>query len=396
MTKARFVYISFDVVPAPKGAAIHIEAFAKALAAAFGSLNLVTVSATAEIEDWGERWPGVAHIALPARGKTLIDRVLFFRQQLEFWWQGQWFESVQIRSIYEGFPIALQKSQLCNRLIFEVNGLPSIELKYRYPRLIEDLELMHKLMTQEQICLRAADLIVTPSSVTRDYLCQLGLSSQHICVIPNGVDLALFSYQSPRSESVLSPLRLFYFGTLSAWQGVSLAVEALALYCRDFAAELTIVGAARPSQVAALNRLAAKLDVASQVTFLDPLPQSELAVRMQEADAIVAPLTPNDRNLVQGCCPLKVLEGMASGTPVITSDLPVVNELGTNEVHFLAVRAGSAKAIKDAMLRLRVSPGLRERLSLAARSRIEQEYTWQRAGRALTTAYRQLVHAPVL
>ena len=110
MTNVRFAYISFDVVPAPKGAAVHIEAFAKALAATFGSLTLVTVSPTAEAEDWGERWPGVTHITLPARGKTLIDRVLFFRQQLEFWWQGQCFESVQIRSIYEGFPIALQKS----------------------------------------------------------------------------------------------------------------------------------------------------------------------------------------------------------------------------------------------------------------------------------------------
>jgi glycosyltransferase involved in cell wall biosynthesis len=41
----------------------------------------------------------------------------------------------------------------------------------------------------------------------------------------------------------------------------------------------------------------------------------------------VAPLTLNDRNVTQGCCPLKVLEYMAAGRPLVASNLPVVREL---------------------------------------------------------------------
>jgi glycosyltransferase involved in cell wall biosynthesis len=119
--------------------------------------------------------------------------------------------------------------------------------------------------------------------------------------------------------------------------------------------------------------------------------QAQLVQHIHQADAIVAPLTPNDRNLVQGCCPLKVLEGMATGTPVITSDLPVVRELGTDGEHFLLVKSGSAKAIKDAVLRLRTEPELATRLAIAARKRIENYYAWKHAGAALVAAYKALI-----
>ena len=37
-------YISFDLAPAPKGAAVHIEAFTRALGQAFGGIDLVTIA----------------------------------------------------------------------------------------------------------------------------------------------------------------------------------------------------------------------------------------------------------------------------------------------------------------------------------------------------------------
>jgi glycosyltransferase involved in cell wall biosynthesis len=321
---------------------------------------------------------------------------------------------VQVRSPFEGFPIAQNKSKLCDRLIFEVNGLPSIELKYRYPMVAEDAELMQKLVAQEQVCLDAADLVVTPSVVTQAYLVSRGVAASKVRVIPNGVDLEIFRYQAPNSEfhpfetspvfptreswshvppnfgGLGGPFHLLYFGTLSAWQGVGLTIEALALYCRDFPGRLTIVGQGRGDQAIALQRLAAKLGVADCVEIVAPVSQAELVMLMHQADAIAAPLTANDRNLVQGCCPLKVLEGMASGTPVIASDLPVVRELGTHDEHLLLVPPGSAKALKDAMLRLRTETELAGRLAIAARQRVEAHYTWQQAGAALVAAYEEL------
>ncbi len=432
MTKSRIAYIAFDTVPAPKGAAIHIAAFSVALAAAFGDIQLITVSPTAESIEADELYPQVIQTALPAMGNNLIDRILYFRQLLRQWLEGRRFEVIQIRSIYEGWGIALNKEKYCDRLIFEVNGLPSIELKYRYPAVADDSELLHKLHSQEQICLTAADLIVTPSAVTKKYLQSRGIPANKIQVIPNGVDLDVFTscldiafpdrkgtampcpYTSrynvithlngnhyitdanpnycnlgilPASEQVFN---MIYFGTLSPWQGVNLAIESLGLINRDFPARLTVIGQARDYQIKALKQLASKLGVANQLTILEPISQIKLVKHIHASDVILAPLTTNDRNLVQGCCPLKILEGMATGIPVIASDLPVVRELGENGVHFLLVKPSSAKSIKDAVLQLRNYPELAIQLAVNARQRIEEYYTWKNAGDALTTAYGEL------
>lgn len=390
MDSPKLAYICFDVVPAAKGSSTHIAAFTKVLASQVKDLHLVTVSPTTDTFQSSDPKSRITQIALPALGKTLIDRVLYFRQQLRHWLQGRWFNSIQIRSIYEGFPIALNKHQFCQYLVFEVNGLPSIELKYRYPQVADDRELMQKLIVQEQICLEAADLIITPSSVTRDYLVGRRVAVEKIRVIPNGVDLSIFSYQAPRCDPELSPLRSLYFGTLSTWQGVAVAIDALGLYCRDQAGQLAILGSARSDQMAALQKQVDKLSLADSVQWHRPVCQPELVQRIHAADVILAPLTANDRNLAQGCCPLKVLEAMASGTPVITSDLPVITDLGENGTHFLAVKPGSAKALKDALLLLRGDRELRNRLSSHARQQIEQRYTWEKTGTDLIQAYSDL------
>ncbi|MBD2438322.1 glycosyltransferase family 4 protein [Nostoc sp. FACHB-110] len=391
MNKPKIAYISFDTVPAPKGAAIHIIAFSRILADAFDGINLVTVSSTTECIDGQEIYPQVIQTTLPAVGDNLIQRVLYFRHQLKRWLQGKEFAAIHIRSIYEGYGIALQKSRYCQQLIFEVNGLPSIELKYRYPAVADDKELLYKLRSQEQICLTAADLILTPSKVTAQYLQSRGIPENKIKLIPNGVDLEVFTYKSIGDvTSKKQELQMLYFGTLSSWQGVNLAIEALGLINKDIRADLTVIGQARPEQIKILKQLAHKLQVADKLQILAPMTQSELVQYIHTSDVILAPLTANDRNLIQGCCPLKVLEGMATGIPIIASDLPVVRELGENQVHFLLVKPGSAKAIKDAVLQLYNEPTLANQLAQNARKKIAENYTWHNAGQALIAAYTEL------
>lgn len=82
---------------------------------------------------------------------------------------------------------------------------------------------------------------------------------------------------------------------------------------------------------------------------------------------------------------------MASGTPLIASDLPVVRELVTNNVEGILVRPNSAKAIKDGMLRLRSESGLANRLGLAARQRAERQFSWSRAQDELVSAYESML-----
>ncbi|HEV2690544.1 MAG TPA: glycosyltransferase family 4 protein, partial [Bryobacteraceae bacterium] len=366
MTAARIAYISFDTVPAPKGAATHIEAFARALAGEFGGVELVTVAPGAEASLRTERWPGVFHSELPAMGESLIDRVLCFRGFLKHWLRGRQFEAIQFRSIFEGLPLLELAPE--SRLVFEVNGLPSIELKYRYPGMEDDRELMRKILAQEQACLEAADLVVTPSNVTANYLASARrVPTSKIRVVPNGVDHQVFCLDRAASSPTF---RMIYFGTLAPWQGIELGIRALPQICVTRPATLTVIGSGSGRELDALMSLAGKLGVGGQVRVLAAMPQSELAGHLCAADAVLAPLTLNDRNVLQGCCPLKVLEGMAAGVPVIASDLPVVRELGCHGVHFLLVKPGSVDQIALAALRLADDQELAEKIGEQARAHV--------------------------
>jgi len=383
------VSVSYDRFPSPKGAATHIHAFASALGNRFGRVCLLTVPPLPP-EPGGPLEPvelaGVEHVPIPAAGEQVIERVLDFRSHLWAWWRRRFGARderprvAHVRSIFEGYPIARDKPEFCEHLVYEVNGLPSIEMKYRYPAVAGDRELLGKLERQEAACLRAADLVVTVSDVNARHLVGRGVPEDRIRVIRNGVDFDRFSFVAPRPWGERE-VHMLYAGTFSSWQGVEHAIEALALYRRDFPARLTIVGPARSRRRRELGDFAHRLGVFPHLEILEPV-------------SVLAPLTRNDRNCDQGCCPIKVLEAMASGTPLIASDLEVVRELCTDDVEALLVRPGSGKAIKDGMLRLRAAPDLGMRLSLAARERVEREFAWSRAQSELVAAYEELLSRP--
>ena len=401
----RFAYVSFDRVPSPKGAAIHIAEFARALGREFGGIDLVTPDSHAsEAHVEPERWPGVDHHQLPAAGQNLIVRALSFREGLHrFFTQRR--AIVHFRSIFEGYPMALHKHRVAEQLVFVVNGLPSIELKYHHPDVADDRELLTKLRAQEDTCLQAADCILTPSPVTAAHLVDRGAAAAKIVVIPNGVHPKVFSFAktskwpahranadaaATAQPGSPEPIRMLYAGTFSAWQGVQHAIDALALLQRDRPARLTIIGPTRGAQRRQLEAWCEQAGVRASVQIVPPLSQLELAALHHAHDVVVAPLLANDRNTVQGCCPLKILEAMASGTPLIASDLPVVRDLARPELDALLVRPGSGKAIKDAILRLANEPGLAARLAASAQKRIEQRFTWQHSKQQLIACYRSL------
>nr|WP_217441878.1 glycosyltransferase family 4 protein [Myxococcus sp. CA039A] len=384
------VYASFDRFPAPKGAAVHIRAFVEALGAAFGGVDLLALrdgpTASATPHPLVE---GVTYHPLDARGRDLVAQALSFRTHLAAWWRDRPRASVvHVRSIFEGYPVARRKEALTDALVFEVNGLPSIELKYHHPDVAEDAELMLKLVAQEDVCIARADLLVTPSEVTAEYLVKRGAEASRVRVIPNGVELEVFRHATPRGLEPGRPVRLLYSGTMTSWQGVHHVIEALRLLRAEVPAVLTLVGPLRKHQRRVLLERCGDLLLEGAVELREPMPQDALAALHHECDAVLVPLPVNDRNCVQGCCPLKLLEAMASGTPVIASNLPVVRTLaGPDEV--LLVRPGSPKAIAEAVKDLRANPALGPALSMRARARVERDFTWARAREALVVAYEE-------
>jgi glycosyltransferase involved in cell wall biosynthesis len=186
-------------------------------------------------------------------------------------------------------------------------------------------------------------------------------------------------------------MQLLYIGTLTAWQGIETLLTAVSLARRDFPMVLRLIGPTSRTRRQELERLLYRLDLQGVVRFLGPYPQAALNSFLHSSHAAIVPLLPVDRNTQQGCCPLKMLEAMAAGCPVIAADLPVVRELAAAGVHFLPVRPGDARSLKEAILQLAADPLLGCRLARQARERVATAFTWDNATQRLYDVYDRLL-----
>jgi glycosyltransferase involved in cell wall biosynthesis len=382
------LYVSFDQTPAAKGASTHIEANARALGARFGSVVLATPGP--RDLPVGEFAPGVRQVVLGCPDADLLGRVLTFRVKLLELLRKQSFEVIHFRSTFEGYPLARRRAHLGARLLYEVNGLPSVELKYAHPRLGGEGRLLSKMEHQEAVCLSQADRVFTVSEVTRGCLAARGCPIDKVAVIPNGVDGEAFSYRDPPLLGG-GVLRILYTGTLSPWQGVDDLLEAFLLVVVYQPAQLTLLGPAPKERRRELERRVRRAGLERQVAFHGPGDRATVARLLHESHVAVVPLTDADRNTVQGCCPLKLLEAMAAGCPVVASDLPVIRELGRPGEHLLATPPGDPAGLALSILRA-ANEGEGSRLrARRAREHVMGRFRWDQATARVVKLYEELL-----
>ncbi len=383
----RVLYTAFDIVPSPKGASTHILHNIRGLVNSHFDVHLITPNdglLSSEDTIDGARITRVTQdlsqnfLARASHfGKAVFNHLVLHPE----------YDVVHYRNIWDGLAIAQNKKRFKYKTLFEVNGLPSIELKYHYPGL--DPVLLMKIKEQEIATLHLSDAIICPSNVTRDYIASLGLSRKLITVIPNGVSPSDFtpSPLPPREGRV--PV-LLYIGTLADWQGLEVVIKALPKILEQRPVQLCIVGRGRSRQRKLLSKQIRKLGVEGSVIVQPAVPHHEVPALIAESDICVAPLGLNDRNVTQGACPIKVLEYMASSRPLIASNMPIVRELVREDVDALLFSPNDPDDLARQVLALLNDVGLSQRLAGSATERVLTKFTWHESQKKLVKVYEGL------
>ena len=200
------------------------------------------------------------------------------------------------------------------------------------------------------------------------------MDSDRVAYIPNGVEPRFFI---PREYRDGDSLRLLYAGTWLDQRGIFYIRDAF----RDLAGRLplltmTFAGCGvSPQEIQRFfgTELADRISVRPVVA----------AERMQELyaehDIFLFP------SLVEGL-PSVLLEAMATGMPVITTDTCGMADVVQNEFSGLLIPPANAHAMEEAILRVAHSAELRRKLGEAARESMKR-YTWERAARQLEALY---------
>jgi len=382
------LYSAFDVVPSPKGASTHITYFTRGLVDAGYQVQLITAGDPSLPER--DVYCGAQIIRVPVGDDpNYLKRAIEFGQAVtRHLASSPPYGIAHFRSIWCGLPIVQAQARLGYKTLFEVNGLPSVELKYHYPAL-KGSPVLFKIKQQEITTLLRADAIICPSAVTRAYIASLGIPREKITVIPNGVDAKLFAPQPFNRLPGERPV-LLYMGTLADWQGLDVLIEAMRAIMAQRPAMLRIVGRGRGRQRRDLLKRVRKLGLEGAVSVEPAVPHHEMPALLAQADVCIAPLAYNDRNVTQGCCPLKLIEYMACGRPVVASNLPVVRELARDDVDALLFTPDDPADLARCVLAILDDASLAQRLGCAAAGHARQRFTWHAAQKKLLRVYAKL------
>jgi glycosyltransferase involved in cell wall biosynthesis len=392
----RVLYTAFDIVPSPKGASTHILHNLRGLVNRNYEVHLITPSdGILPVEDVIE---GARVTRIPQDlTQNFLARAAHFGQAVSSHLAIHHdYDVAHYRNVWDGLFIAQNKKRFGFKTLFEVNGLPSIELKYHYPGLASDL--LAKIKEQEIATLHLSDAIVCPSHVTKDYIASLGAapstslraSRERVTVIPNGVSPSDFSPSPLPTRDGRVPV-LLYIGTLADWQGLEVVIRALPKILERQAVRLHIVGRGRSRQRKFLSKQIRRLGVEGSVMVQPAVPHHEVPALIAEADICLAPLGLNDRNVTQGACPIKVLEYMAAGRPLLASNLPIVRELAREDVDALLFSPNDPDDLARQVLTLLNDFDLSKRLAESASKRALTKFTWHESQKKLGKVYEKLL-----
>jgi glycosyltransferase involved in cell wall biosynthesis len=232
--------------------------------------------------------------------------------------------------------------------------------------------------------MRKAAAVVTVSEFSRDEIVTLyGIPREKVVVAYDGVD-PIFSEGSPVSSPVEPPFFLA-IGNLQPRKNVATLVRAFRELTRahpDLPERLVIVGKAAFGS-RDLYAEAEDLRRSGRVIFTGYAPEPELVGLLQQATAFAYP------SVYEGFG-LPVLEAMATGTPTLASDIPIMHEVAGDAA--LLIPPTDVAAWTDALDRVR-DPDLREDLRRRGKARAAR-FSWERSGATVLETLERAAASP--
>ncbi len=276
-------------------------------------------------------------------------------------------------------------------VVYEMRGFLEESWLSRDPRRSTDRDFYRFSRDLETACMRAADLVVTLGEVMREEIVARGVPAGKVVVIPNGVDEAFLEplpdAAGLRAELGIAPDEKVAGTTTSffSYEGLDTLLAAGAVL-RDQGHPVRLLLVGDGPERAALQARAAGLGLTDAI-FTGRVPADQVRRYHAVLDAFVVPR--RDERVCRMVTPLKPLEAMAGGVPVIASDLPALREIITHEKTGLLTVPQNPDLLAKALQNILYSPSS-QHMQHAAREWVRNERTWRIGMERLLDAYRSL------
>ncbi len=197
-------------------------------------------------------------------------------------------------------------------------------------------------------------------------------------VAPSGVEVP------PSRPAAEKDVDVVFLGKMERRKGVHLAIEAMA---RLEGRRLRCIGDG--AWLDGARRLAAELGIADRIDFAGRVPHAQVPAELARGRIGLCPLPAGlDRVAERFTSPLKLLEMMAAGLPIVATDVASVRAVCRDGVDARLVPPDAPAVMAAAIAGLLDDPALAARLSAGARHRA-LDFDWRRRAATISGFLRQ-------
>ena len=242
--------------------------------------------------------------------------------------------------------------------------------------------------TEWMLTYEANEVIVNSNYMKCELQRNFGLPFEKINVIPNGVNLTMYSgvekdYDFRRNYAADNERIILYAGRLVYEKGVQYLIGAMPKILQNYNdAKLIIAG--KGGMFDELKAQADSLGLANKVYFTGYMDHKSLCKLYKCADISVFPSTYEPFGIV-------ALEAMLSGNPVVVSDIGGLNEIVEHKINGMKSYAGNSNSIADSVLTLLFDHKLCNEISKNAKDKVKELYNWTKIAQDTHFSYQKAI-----
>nr|WP_279306615.1 glycosyltransferase family 4 protein [Microvirga solisilvae] len=291
-------------------------------------------------------------------------------------------DAVYMRSHFAALPASLIARAAGVPVFQEINGRPD-DIFVTYPWLGRLSSVIH--WTYRVQMRLASHVFVVTEGLRRWAAGETG--HERISIVTNAANTALFTPEGPR-PSELSPYVVF-IGSLTGWHGVGTMIRAAQLPAWPKGVKLIVIGDGVEREQLQ------NLPPSETISWLGRLPQAEAASYARGAIAALSITEDTTDHLTTGVAPLKFFEAMASGAPVIVSDIAFQADLVRAYDTGWVIPMADAEALANVVAEIASQPDLARQKGRNGAAYIRQHGTWANRAEMIDAIMKPIVSASV-
>lgn len=274
--------------------------------------------------------------------------------------------------------------------VYEVRGLWELTQAAKNPR-FETSERFAWQKQRETEVAQQADLVVTISKGLRSELIDRGVPEDRIVIAPNCVDADAFKPR-PRDSALAKEILLGnskvlgFVGSMTSYEGLIDLVTALSRLRKgglDVCALLVGDGPAWQE----VREVARSLGMQHHIIMPGRVPHSDVGRWYSLMDVAVYPRLPS--RVTELVPPLKPLEAMAMGLPVVASDVSAIRETIINDHNGFLFARGSVDSLTATLERALQDTRDVRSVAKQGRADVRNQFTWEATAKSIVQVYEQ-------